>query len=375
MIEPKDASHSILYRDEFSYCAHAHTAVASDGTWLIVFNCAPRRHYTLHPPEDPLFRNMIIRSNDRGLTWSAPQVVPGYDISGTECAGLTVLRNGDVLLNQWQFDWYPLGHAQTLPDQVNLTYPNVFMKGWLASPEHDVALFASVAVEELAPWVRGNGRLMVHRSSNHGVSFGVSTVVSTKPFSGGYGMRGCAELTDGTLILPLSDVPNYRSVFAVSSTDGGRSWKSPSVIAAHPSHEFEEPAIVLLPSGKLLVILRDNASRKLHLVELLDNGMSWSAPKILPIEGYPAHLLHLGNGRLLLTYGWRMTEYGIHGVWSLDEGASWDFSNAVRIRGGLPNRNLGYPCSIAAGNGKLFTVYYAEDSTGCTCIMGTMWKP
>ena len=375
MIDASDATHSTLYRDEHSYCAHAHAAVASDGTWLVVFNRAPRRHYTLHPPEDPLFRNVIIRSNDRGMTWSAPEVVPGYEISGTECAGLTVLKNGDVLLNQWQFDWYPLGRARTLPNQSKLTYPDVFMKGWLASPEHDVSRFANVPVEELAPWVRGGGKTFVHRSLDNGLSFPDSTNVDTQPFGGGYGMRGSAELTDGTLVLPLSDVPNYRKVFAVRSTDGGRTWTNPSIIAAGPRHEFEEPAIVSFASGKLLVVLRDNATRRLHQVVSFDSGMSWSSPQMLQIEGYPAHLLHLEDGRLLLTYGWRMADYGIRGVWSFDEGNTWDVSTTIRIRGGLPNRNLGYPASIATGSGNLFTVYYAEDETGCTCIMGTIWRP
>ena len=374
MIEAREATHSILYRDEYSYCAHPHAVSASDGTWLVVFNKAPRHPYILHPPEEPLFRNVIIRSNDRGLTWSTPDVVPNYGISGTECAGLTVLKNGDVLLNQWQFDWYPLGYARTHPNQSTLTYPNVFMKRWLRSPEHDVADFANGQVEELAPWVRGGGQTFVHCSSDNGVSFTYSTTVDTFPFSGGYGMRGCAELGDGTLILPLSDVPNYRKVFSVTSTDGGHNWTTPLTIAAIPGLEFEEPAIVCLTSGKLLMVIRENVKRKLYQIESLDNGTSWSLPKVLPIEGYPAHLLALKDGRLLLTYGWRIADYGIHGIWSFDEGNTWDVNNIIQVRGELPNRNLGYPSSIADENGNIFTVYYAEDETGCTCIMGSFWK-
>jgi len=46
-------------------------------------------------------------------------------------------------------------------------------------------------------------------------------------FSGGYGMRGAAELPNGDLLLPLSDVPHYRRIFVVRSSDGGESWSWP----------------------------------------------------------------------------------------------------------------------------------------------------
>ena len=35
MIEAREAHHTIIHRDEFAYCAHAHAAVAADGTWLV----------------------------------------------------------------------------------------------------------------------------------------------------------------------------------------------------------------------------------------------------------------------------------------------------------------------------------------------------
>lgn len=370
----KAAHHSIVFRDEFSYCAHAHAAVVADGTWLVVFNRTHRREHTLHPPEDPLFRNVLIRSGDQGRSWSAPEVVPGYELSGTECASLTVLRNGRILLNQWQFEWYPLGLARHLPDQAALTYPEMFMKGWLNSPEHDVGHLAHLRPDELAPWVRGGGRTLVSISDDNGQSFRLQPEINVHPFSGGYGMRGAVELPDSSIILPLSDIPNYKQVFAIRSIDGGRSWLPPHLIAARQGHEFEEPAIICCPSEKLLVILRDNAARRLHQTESMDGGFNWTTPHPLPVEGYPAHLLLLGDGKLLMTYGWRQPGYAIHAVLSHNEGKTWDTGNTISIRSNLPNRNLGYPVTIPAGNSELFTVYYAEDSTGCTCIMGTRWS-
>ena len=46
----------------------------------------------------------------------------------------------------------------------------------------------------------------------------------------------------------------------------------------------------------------------------------------------------------------------------------------IGIRGGLPNRDLGYPCTVMAKDGSLFTVYYGQESDGVTCIMATRWR-
>ncbi|MFO0992525.1 MAG: sialidase family protein [Hyphomicrobiales bacterium] len=374
MLEAREAHHSVIYRDEYAYCAHAHAAVAADGTWLVVFNYAPRRSFVLHPPEDPLFRNMLLRSADRGASWSAPQIVPSYERAGTECAGLTVLSDGMVMLNQWCFDWYPLGLARQLPDQSRLSYPANFMRGWLASPEHDVARLADRSPEDLAPWARAGGKTFVHLSKDQGASFTTTVAIDTAPYSGGYGMRSAAELADGTLVLLLSDIPNYRQVFAIRSENGGMSWSRPDLVAAGSDHEFEEPAIIRCRSGKLLAVLRDNATRFLHQVESADGGLTWTAPRQLDIGGYPAHLLTLDDGRVLMTYGWRKPDFGIRAVISPDEGRTWQMAETIRIRGGMPNKNLGYPATIPAGDGAYFTVYYGEDEAGCTCIMATRWR-
>jgi len=57
-----------------------------------------------------------------------------------------------------------------------------------------------------------------------------------------------------------------------------------------------------------------------------------------------------------------------------DGGETWDTERTIRIRGGLPNKDLGYPCTILDADGSLFTVYYGQDADGVTCIMATRWR-
>ena len=46
------------------------------------------------------------------MTWEQPRVAPNYDWYGVETPGIMQMSNGDVLLNQWRFRWYPLELAK-----------------------------------------------------------------------------------------------------------------------------------------------------------------------------------------------------------------------------------------------------------------------
>ena len=370
----ENARHVTVYRDPFAYCAHAHLVLTADGSLVAVFNKVPRRAVTLHPPEDPLYQNMVIRSTDGGESWSAPQPVPGHNWAGVECAGLTCLDDGRLMLNQWQFGWLTAGEAVKRADQTGLTYARDLLAGWSRSPEHDTA---AVDVEQLvraSPWVRGPGRTFVHFSDDNGASFGETVELAVAPFSGGYGMRGAVQMPDGRILLPLSDVPNYRVVFLTESSDGGQSWSAARRVAGGADHAFEEPAIVACGGGRLVMVMRDNETRCLHQSVSNDAGISWSAPSVLPIQGYPAHLLRLQDGRLLMTYGWRQPGYGIRAVWSHDNGDNWQTDQTILIRDDMRNGNLGYPATIMLSDGRFFTIYYGEEPDGVTAVLGTFWQ-
>jgi hypothetical protein len=371
MIEAPGAQHAILHRDPHAYSAHAHIIRLEGAERLIVFNKTIRRRLILHPPQDPEFRNWMMRSTDGGRSWAAPEAVPGYDWSGVECAGLTALGGGRVMLHQWRFFWHPLGAAKGRSD---LRMPADLLRGLALSPEPDMDRALLDTPERIAPWARGGGETVVHLSADGGASWAETHRIATAPFSGGYGMRSAVLLPGGAVLLPLSDIPNYRQVFVLRSDDGGRHWGAPVLAAAKPCSEFEEPALLQLPDRRLLMLMRDNGTRRLHRVVSEDEGRSWSAPEALPIEGYPPHLLALPDGRILCTYGWRQPDFGIRAVLSADGGKSWDVESTIRIRGGLPNKDLGYPATVLEDDGSLFTVYYGQDGEGVTCIMGTRWR-
>ena len=370
----EQAEHQIIFKDQYSYCAHPHIATLASGEWLLVFNRTIRRSYILHPPEDPHYHNVLVRSRDHGQSWNTPRVAPGYDWYGVECAGLTVLKKGTVLLNQWQFRWYTLEEARALTTAQALSYPQDWIDEMNASGELETGKVLPQAPNEIAPWARGNGGTYVHRSEDGGLTWPETVQIDTGAYSGGYGMRGAVELPNGDILLPLSDVPNYKTVFIARSTDGGCSWGGLIEAASLENCWFEEPSALLLPDGKILMMLRENQSHYLYQTVSTDGGWTWTTPIATPIWGYPAHLLALPDGRLLCVYGYRAKPYGIRAVLSYDRGETWDTENIWVIRDDLPNRDLGYPCSVIMPDDRIFTVYYAQDSDGVTCIQSTHYS-
>ena len=357
----------LLHREPYAYCAHPHLAVGRDGSFLLVFNRAPRRAVILHPPQDPEFRNVLTVSADEGRSWCAPSVVPDYAWSGVECAGLTALRSGRVLLNQWRFEWLALPHAES-SGRADLVMPQTLVHHLASSPELDSFVPGGLLDAARAfPWARGGGETVVHLSDDGGRTFRRTSRIDTGPFSGGYGMRGGLELPGGDILLPLSDVAHYRAVFTVRSRDGGETWRNPALVASGQGHEFEEPAGLLLPSGRILLMLRDNISRVMHSVTSDDGGESWSKPRPTGIRTYPADLVALPAGEIVCVSGQRSPPLGIVMHVSRDRGESWA-SASILLVDELPSKDLGYPTIARRSNGDLLVVFYARDHEGITGI-------
>ena len=358
--EITDATHRVIVADRFLYCSHPHCVRIGESELLMVFNQSIRREVVHHPPTDPLVRNLTARSQDGGRTWSAPRVVPDYGWSGVECAGLTSLGGGVVLLNQWRFHWYPVedGARGGLPESARLS--------------SEISEYAGASSGSAMPWARANGGAYVHQSADGGRTWPDTACLNTEPYSGGYGIRGAIQLPDGQLLLPLNDVPAHTIVFGIRSPDAGRSWGDVTPIAEVTGKRFDEPALIVLPDGSLLAMLREATTDRLHRSHSLDDGRSWSSPADTGVTGCPPHLLGLADGRVVCTYGYRYFPFEIRCVVSEDGGRNW--TRPVTIRTGLGSMDLGYPSSVETGPGKVLAVYYGQLFDGTTGIMSTAFE-
>ena len=151
--------------------------------------------------------------------------------------------------------------------------------------------------------------------------------------------------------------------FVLRSEDQGQTWQL-SQIGYDPSgdHSFDETSLLLLPSGRILAMLRhtDWTNRQkpdqyLYQSHSDDEGKTWSTPVNSGLRGYPAHLLRLKSGKILCTYGHRFDPWGHRAALSADDGKTWDVKRIKILRDdSLPGWTT-YPMSSQLDDGTIFT--------------------
>lgn len=181
--------------------------------------------------------------------------------------------------------------------------------------------------------------------------------------------------------------PGTRFVAVYATTDQGLTWNYLSAIQANtPDHSFVNryyASAVLLPDGRILAALRCQIDARNAWPELFasdDGGRTWQFVNRISDWGGPTHLLRLDDGRLLASYGYRITPYGIRARVSEDEGRTWGPELILRDDAG--SWDLGYPRAVKLANGRVMVAYYfnrADDPIQCDGgvrhIAGTIFKP
>ena len=358
-----------LHRDPYAYISHPSITVLHSGDWLAAFNHSRRREPRMHPPTDPLFRTLLARSPDEGVSWEDPIFAPDFDYYGTECPGIAQLNDGTVALTQFRFGWYPIPLARqrrAAGEPISIHLPD---RGWTEHfGDDDWA-------QSMYTWARGYHGLYVHLSHDGGHLFDHTTRIDTGNFRDGYTRTGIIELSDGRAAYVAQEhhPPTNRYTYIVFSSDSGISWSPPSVVRDDaPRLRFGEPDIAEVAPGEILCVLRESSTtRHLFTCRSTDNGETWSSPEETPIFGHPGQLLVLRDGRLLCTYGSREAPFGIRACLSEDGGRHWLLEDEIIVRDDLPNGDLGYPTTIEYAPDKLFVCYYGQGSDGVTYVMGT----
>jgi sialidase-1 len=355
LVDSRDFEHSVVYTNGYRHLHPADLISLKNGDLLLT-----TREATEHiaPDGDVI----MLRSRDGGKTWGQKQVVGRRpDLDEREGCGLQ-LRDGSILMAVFYNSLYR-------PD---------------GSYEY--------AWESKVKFGAGKQHLGTYtiKSTDNGFTWSEPSFIETKgmPFSDTEGPADApVEMPDGSILMPVmgynvrGDIKNQAAVL-LKSTDQGKTWTNWSTIAEDPGNRmghFQEPAIVLTKSGRLIAAMRNDGPAKAIWTNYSDDqGKTWSTPKESPMVGHPADLIQLSDGRILCTYGIRPGSHGdpggIRATFSTDNGMSWDIANEVRIRRDFLNMDIGYPESMQVADGRILTVYYFN-LFGRFFIGSSFWRP
>ena len=173
--------------------------------------------------------------------------------------------------------------------------------------------------------------------------------------------------------------------YCARTQDGGLTWEFLGWIGQEPPEGYGYaimPSTVRLDSGAFLSMIRRggvfDGKRRWWLETFLspDDGKSWymlDKPWINN-AGNPASMIKLADGRIALTYGWRLAPYGIRAMMSSDEGQTW--SDEIVLRHDADTWDVGYPRTVQRPDGNIVTMYYYKTPDGKErYIAATIWDP
>ena len=287
------------------------------------------------------------------LTWTAPEVL--YDEEGIDDRDPSVatLANGDVWVNYFQYKTYALTDGTMSAHHIFAARSTDQGKTFGA--------FVQVNPGSMAPsnpklnaegrWVDDTDtELFVQASSSALLELGGELVV---PSYGGYPLN-LKDLAH----CPKSWITLYKSV-------DGQSWAEEPVAFGATTTWLQEPALLRLASGRVLMHVRTATGStpsnpgKMKQAVSTDEGATWSALEDFPFVGHAPELAQMKSGLLLTAYrelNDAYTQEWVSFSWSLDDGDTW--SEPVRVQD-CGASECGYPAILELEGQRFVLAYYA----------------
>ena len=289
-------------------------------------------------------------------------------------------------------------------------------------------------------WVTDDGVVKMVRSSDDGESWSDPETVFSVPDMSSGAHHGPAQLSDGRIILPMTLIKeihkrdfgghNRSDTLIIRSSDGGRSWTSPTKIGPMEgwawqnnygrvhvlpdgrvfvpgggqklgeepwysgyfvSHDggrtfpdrvtvahglADEIDLAPLGNGRWIAMVRDlQPPHYLHRSYSEDDGRTWSSPVNSGFIGHCPSFLVLPSGTLLLGHRQldRSRPYGCGLSASRDGGETWEHVGDIYT---APNdiRDCSYPSMVLLDDGRVFCSYYTEFVDGNCDIEGVTFE-
>ena len=352
---------STAYKTSETYVAPLGSLVAlDDGELIMTFREAARSRLRSHV--DARSWASMIRSSDKGNTWSASELIYD-DPDGIQDPCIMQTASGSLLVTF--FKW-SVATEEELPD----TPPpgRLTRTGWNGRN---------------SAWTKGT---FLVRSEDRGRTWSEDAVEVQSPLgSATLTSDPILQLDSGDLLMPLygkRSAAETDVVAVLRSSDDGTSWGDFSIAAFDPlgNDAFLEPSLAQTPSGGIICMARahhvldpakgsdSGTPEYLFRVFSEDGGKTWHDLGRTPMWGHPPHVILLADGRLLCAYGYRRAPYGVRVCLSEDGGTSWNMGDEIPLYTHGAGFDLGYPCSVQLPDRSILTAWYESSQTGVSEI-------
>ena len=185
----------------------------------------------------------------------------------------------------------------------------------------------------------------------------------------------------------LGRFPGAYRLEVFHSFDGGQTWPIAGLGAEQDGFQHDEPSILRLADGRLLMVMRENVHthRPSHYVISEDEGRVWSTPRPTVFFGDRPGGGVLQSGRLLVTYrnvepapDEEKLELGRNpGTWAWRgdleglKGSGGESSFLELEHDGCGNHgDYGYSAWVQFDDGEIFCIYHHRDDAPKSYIRG-----
>ena len=239
--------HVAIAQTDTDYISFPDVCVTRGGRLVCVYRVADKHVATRSRLE-------VKTSEDRGRTWSAPQVLADRG----HCPRLAVLDSGQVLLIS---DGTSIGTAVYRSDDEGRT------------------------------WSKPTAAGLKHAIPDRPIRLGESSLLTT-----GHRHVGSAKS-------PLLGQATSAQVF-YRSDDLGSTWREWAILACNPNLVLCEASAFKMPDNSLRAYLRENSGvqEPTYVMSSFDEGTSWTPPEASPTIGHRPCAGLLQSGRVLVTY-------------------------------------------------------------------------
>ena len=344
---------SIIFENKNSYPAFPSIIKLDNNRFLISFRNAPKikKHYShLHSLSKAMLAVFDINKNGVEKVFEFAE----YDDAAKQDAQLFRIDEKTIMAYYFRYTFHPMNEKELFKDYTFIEYDNT------------IALLSGIGV---------------CISYDNGKTFSKPYIIEVNNMKN-FAIRGSMCKLNDEVFAPIyaykQNINKNNSKYQcyIISTKDLINWKLKSFLCETEFKkinnkksriEYVEPSL-LNYKNNIIAFIRTHINNEYGLTSISyskDKGKTFSKPIFTNIKGYPLNPMILENGKLLLTYGYRLKSYGVRAIVFDNPDDIFDIekinykanNEEIIIDSDMKSTDCGYPWCIE-NNGIISCVYY-----------------